>query len=54
MISPAKQHLATCSEARAFLGLRVQQVGAVYDLTGGTVIGRVAVGKRGANSWVER
>jgi hypothetical protein len=54
MISPAKQYLATCSEAKAFLGLRVYQVGAVYDLTNGTIFGRIAVGKRGANGWVDR
>jgi hypothetical protein len=54
MISPAKQYLATCSEAKAFLGLRVYQVGAVYDLTNGTIFGRIAVGKRSANGWVDR
>jgi hypothetical protein len=54
VLSPAKQHLATCSEVRTFLGIRVHQVGAVYDLTESTVVGRLAVGKRGTNGWIER
>jgi superfamily II DNA or RNA helicase len=53
VLSPAKQHLATCSEVRSFLGIRVHQVGAVYELAKNTVIGRLAEGKRGTNSWVE-
>lgn len=54
MLSPAKRHLATCSEVRTFLGFRVHHVGAVYDLTESAVIGRLAAGKRVANSWIEQ
>ncbi len=54
IISPTKQYLATCSQVRAFLGLRTHQVGAVYDLADGAIIGLIAVGKRSANSWTQR
>jgi hypothetical protein len=47
VLSPAKQHLATCAEAGSFLGIRVRQVGAVYAVGEKSVIGRIATGKRG-------
>jgi len=53
-LSPAKQHLATCAEVSTFLGMRVQQVGAVYVLADNAVIGRIATGKRGPKGWMER
>jgi superfamily II DNA or RNA helicase len=53
VLSPAKQHLATCAEASRFLGMRVRQVGAVYALTDDAVVGRVVTGKRGPNGWVQ-
>jgi hypothetical protein len=53
-LSPAKRHLATCSEVRTFLGFRVNHVGAVYDLTESVVIGRLAEGKRSSSSWIEQ
>jgi hypothetical protein len=53
-LSPTKMHLATCSEARTLMGIRVRQVGAVYDLTDTAIIGRLAIGKRGASGWTER
>lgn len=52
-LSPTKKHLATCSEVKTLLGLRIRHVGAVYDIAENSVIGRLAVGKRGANSWIE-
>jgi hypothetical protein len=50
-LSPTKMHLATCSEARTLMGIRVRQVGAVYDLTDTALVGRLAVGKRGPSGW---
>jgi hypothetical protein len=44
-LSPSKDRLATCLENKTLLGFRVRQVGAVYDLTGDTIIGRLAEGK---------
>jgi hypothetical protein len=54
ILSPTKMHLATCSEARTLMGIRVRQVGAVYDLTDTAIIGRLAVGKRGRGGWAAR
>jgi hypothetical protein len=53
VLSPAKQHLATCAEARSFLGIRVRQVGAVYAVGEKSVVGRIASGKRGPQGWVQ-
>ena len=51
VLSPTKQHLATCSEIRTFLGTRVRQAGAIYDIHDQSIIGRIAEGKRNANHW---
>jgi hypothetical protein len=53
-LSPTKTYLATCSEARTLMGIRVRQVGAVYDLNDTALIGRLAVGKRGLGGWAAR
>ena len=53
-LSPTKTYLATCSEARTLMGIRVRQVGAVYDLNDTALIGRLAVGKRGPGGWTAR
>jgi hypothetical protein len=53
VLSPAKQHLAACTEARSFLGIRVRQVGAVYAVGEKSVVGRIATGKRGPQGWVQ-
>ena len=36
-----KEHLATCTEARSFVGIRVRQVGAVYAVDQKSVVGRI-------------
>lgn len=54
VLSPSKQRLATCAESKTMLGLRVQQIGAVYDLVDDALIGRLAQGKRNGNGWVAR
>jgi len=53
ILSPDSQHLATCSEIRTLLGMRVYQVGALYDLASDSVVGRICVGKRGRENWTE-
>jgi SNF2-related domain/Helicase conserved C-terminal domain len=53
-LSPTKTYLATCSEARTLMGIRVRQVGAVYDLNDTAIVGRLAVGKRGRSGWTAR
>lgn len=54
ILSPAKAHLAICCEVRTLLGMRVHQLGAIYDLRENAVVGRLAEGKRGDGGWVER
>jgi hypothetical protein len=53
ILSPSNKHLATCSERRAMLGMRVHQVGALFDLTSNSIVGRICTGKRGRESWNE-
>ena len=54
VLSPSKQRLATCAELKTMLGLRVHQIGAVYDLVDDAIIGKLAQGKRNGNGWVAR
>jgi hypothetical protein len=54
VLSPSRQRLAVCAEFRTLFGLRVHQVGAVYDLVDDTIIGRLAKGQRNASGWVAR
>jgi hypothetical protein len=51
-VSPDKRHLAICSEVRTLLGLRVHQAGLLYSIEDGSIVGRVAVGKRTAKGWI--
>lgn len=53
IVSPDNRHLATSSESRALLGLRVYQIGALYDVSAKSIVGRICVGKRGKESWIE-
>jgi superfamily II DNA or RNA helicase len=50
--SPDKRHLAICSEVRTLLGLRVQQAGLLYSIEDGSIVGRIAMGKRTAKGWI--
>lgn len=54
VLSPGKTHLAMCCEVRTFLGLRSNQLGAIYDLAETAAVGRIVIGKRGNDGWVER
>jgi superfamily II DNA or RNA helicase len=54
ILSPSKQRLAACAESKRLLGLRVHQIGAVYDLADDALVGRLAEGKRIGNGWVAR
>ena len=51
-VSPDKRHLAICSEVRTLLGLRVHQAGLLYSIEDGSIVGRIAVGKRTASGWM--
>ena len=53
ILSPDSRHLATCSEIRTMLGMRVYQVGALYELASKSVVGRICIGKRGKENWTE-
>jgi len=50
--SPDKRHLALCLEVRTLLGLRVQQAGLLYSIANGSIVGRIAIGKRTPKGWV--
>jgi hypothetical protein len=54
ILSPSKERLAACAQSKTMLGLRVHQVGAVYDLVDDAIIGRLAEGKRHASGWAVR
>jgi superfamily II DNA or RNA helicase len=51
-VSPDKRHLAICSEVRTLLGLRVHQAGLLYSIEDGSIVGRIAMGKRRPNGWI--
>jgi len=51
-ISPDKRHLAICSEVRTLLGLRVHQAGLLYSIEEGSIVGRIAMGKRTPKGWI--
>jgi hypothetical protein len=53
VLSPAKQYLATGTEARSFLSIRVREVGAVYAVGKKSVVGRVVTEKRARQGWVQ-
>lgn len=52
VLSPAKTHLALCCEFKTLLGLRTNQLGAIYDLAENTAAGRIVVGKRRKDGWL--
>ena len=54
ILSPSKKRLATCAEFKTMLGLRVHQIGAVYDLVDDAIVGRLAEGKRNGSGWMAR
>lgn len=54
VLSPTKTRLAVCCEAKTLFGLRTSYVGAIYDLTEKTAVGRIVSGKRGGSVWTER
>jgi hypothetical protein len=51
-VSPDKRHVAICSEVRTLLGLRVRQAGLLYSIEDGSIVGRIALGKRTAKGWI--
>ncbi|MGP9812926.1 SNF2-related protein [Rhodopseudomonas sp. NSM] len=54
MLSPSKKHLAACAESKTMLGLRVHQIGAVFDIADSVLVGHVAEGKRNKGHWEAR
>ncbi len=54
VLSPAKTHLAICCEVKTLLGLRTNQLGAIYDIERHTAVGQIVSGKRGSNGWTEQ
>jgi superfamily II DNA or RNA helicase len=51
LTSPDNRQLALCTEVRTLLGLRVQQAGLLYSINDGTIVGRLALGKRTPKGW---
>ena len=51
--SPDKRHLALCTEVRTLLGLRTQQAGLLYSMRDGSIVGRLALGKRTPKGWIQ-
>lgn len=47
-------YLALCCVSKTLFGLRSAHLGALYDLRDGTILGKIAVGKRDKNSWIAR
>jgi len=52
ILSPDGQLLAVCLEVRTLLGLRRQTAGLIFDIGRRSVLGRVALGRRGPRGWV--
>jgi superfamily II DNA or RNA helicase len=53
VLSPARRHLATCSEIKTLLGFRMKQVGAIYDLQDRSIVGHIAEGSRNRQQWAQ-
>ncbi len=51
IMSPAKKHMAVCTEVKTYLGIRVTYAGGIYDFEDKNILGRIAEGKRNANVW---
>jgi superfamily II DNA or RNA helicase len=51
IMSPNNRHLATSSESKTMLGIRVYHVGALYDISAKSIVGRICVGKRSKENW---
>ncbi len=52
--SPSGQHLVVCAEVKTIIGFRVRQIGAMFEITTNSIVGRVAVGKRNRSQWIEQ
>ena len=49
--SPGQKHLAMVSDVKTMLGLKTRQAGFVFSATDREIVGRVALGRRGADGW---
>jgi hypothetical protein len=52
-ISPDEKHLAICLINKTLLGMRARQMGFLYSLEEGYIVGRIVEGKRSDNEWSE-
>jgi hypothetical protein len=52
-MSPTKAAMAICAQVKSYLGLRTNYVGGVFAPSTGEVIGKVVVGKRTKQGWLE-
>ena len=50
--SPGGDHLAVCLETKNWLGLKTRQAGFLYAIRDRAAVGRIVLGKRGAEGWV--
>jgi superfamily II DNA or RNA helicase len=48
--SPDGKHIAVCAEVKSFFGLKTQHAGMLFSKERKTIVGRVAIAKRDANS----
>ena len=54
VLSPARRHLATCSQIKTLLGdKRTKQVAAIYDLQDRSIVGQIAQGSRSNQRWAQ-
>ncbi len=51
VLSPTGGHLAFTCEVKTMLGFKTSIIGAIYALEKGSIIGRIARGKRTSNGW---
>jgi len=54
VVSVDGNYLAICCESKTLFGLRSAYLGGIYDLHDGTILGKIAVGKRENSVWTAR
>lgn len=54
ILSASGEYLAVCLEAKNWLGLRTRQSGLLYAIRNGEAVGRIVLGKRGDQGWVQQ
>jgi hypothetical protein len=54
ILSASGEYLAVCLEAKNWLGLRTRQSGLLYAIRNSEAVGRIVLGKRGDQGWVQQ